>query len=248
MLLYHYTSIETLCAIAAFISEGRITLRANNHKKMNDPNDCRYFIEETFRGMNIENGKNDLLNLYEEYSNAYITSFSELKDDLHMWNCYGDNGHGIALGINSYYLQEFAQTLTYSRKISCLPHKCKYMRTYEIMKLYASTTLSGIGSDTTIAKAVTDIIVQNTNLVKHPCYSYEQEWRVVFSVNKKDLVKYPDLLYDKAGDFFCISIPLKEIKEIVVGPCANMAAIEKIFSPHLPGTDFLKSTVPFVDK
>lgn len=248
MILYHYTSIETLCAIAAFISEGRITLRANNHKKMNDPNDCRYFIEETFRGMNIENGKNDLLNLYEEYSNAYITSFSELKDDLHMWNCYGDNGHGIALGINSYYLHEFAQTLAYSGKISCLPHKCKYMRTDEIMKLYASTTLSGICSDTTIAKTVTDIIVQNTNLVKHPCYKYEQEWRVVFSGNKKDLEKYPASLYHKTGDFFSVPIPLSEIKEIVVGPCGNMDAIKKIFSPYFPETDFLKSTVPFIDK
>ena len=248
MLLYHYTSIETLCAIAAFISEGKITLRANNHKKMNDPNDCRYFIEETFRGMGSDKGKKDLLNLYEEYGNAYITSFSELQDDLHMWNCYGNHGHGIALGINSYYLQEYAQTQIHNGIVSCLPLKCKYMHTDEIMKLYANTTLSNISSNTEIAKMVADTIVQNTNLVKHPCYSYEQEWRIVFSGNKNDLEKYPDWLYNKTGDFFYIPIPLNEIKEIVIGPCCNMEAINRIFSPHFPETKFEKSTVPFVDK
>lgn len=247
MLLYHYTSIETLCNIAYGISESKITLRAYNHKKMNDPNDCRYFIEEAFNGVDSADARNNLLNIYEKYGNAYITSFSELQDDLHMWNCYGNNGHGIALGLNSYYLQEFAQTMTKYGN-SCLPLKCKYMRKDEIIKLFADAGLSNMNSDENNAKIVADIIIQNTNLVKHPCYSYEQEWRIVFSGNKKDLEKYPDTLYNKTGDFFNIPIPLSEIKEIIVGPCGNMKAIKEIFSPLFPKTAFSESAVPFVDK
>lgn len=237
-ILYHYTNLRTLCAIVDGMRKGNMFLRAGNAKNMNDPNDCYYFI--SLLGQLINADKNDIAHLFEEkskYDNPYLISLSSHKDDLHMWNCYGDDGHGIALGIEG--LSNCIENFYNKNHISSRLYECIYYTIEDIQNDHrlANITLAEL------TKSFWEDMSNIANIIKHPCYRYEKEYRIVIKHGEKELTI--NNIYREDEDAFYVPIPLSCVKEIIVGPNANLDSIQKIFSQYFPDTKFQKSTIPY---
>lgn len=84
---------------------------------------------------------------------------------------------------------------------------------------------------------------QVANIVKHPCYSLEYEYRVVIQKDKTELTI--GNVYNKSVDAFFLPIPISAIKRIVVGPNGDSKSIEQIFMQYFPETDFVQSKIPY---
>lgn len=240
-ILYHYTNLRTLCAIVNGMRKESMFLRAGNAKNMNDPNDCYYFI--SLLGQLINADKNDIAHLFEEkskYDNPYLICLSSHKDDLHMWNCYGDDGHGIALGFED--LSNCTKNFYNKNHISSRLHDCVY---YNIVDIQNDQRLANITS-AKLTKCFWEEMSDVANVIKHPCYRYEKESRIVIKHGESE----PTIndVYRKDEDAFYVEIPLSCVKEIIIGPNANLESITSIFSQYFPYTEFQKSTIPYRSK
>lgn len=239
MLLYHYTSVSTLCSIANGIRDSKLFLRAQNAQNMNDPRDCYYFIEQV--GRLIRHATDDDINEYqkekEKYFQPYLCCLSQHKDDLHMWNCYGDNGKGIAIGIEI--------PVGRKQKIGSVyadVEKCTYRSGSQIksdINLFECLQKRAFTKECWQKRE----IAMYSNRVKHPCYRYEREYRII--VLKNNSVGDIPMGYNKDADAFDIDIPIDKVKSIVVGPMANLEAIKCVFSPFFPRTKFIPSRIPY---
>ena len=96
--IYHYCTVESLKSILE-----HKTIRLSDISKSNDPNEIK-FIYDAYLNWLIKNKANNVKNLKEiikvqvkfneEIKNAtfLVSCFSKNKNDLHMWNCYGNKG------------------------------------------------------------------------------------------------------------------------------------------------------------
>ena len=85
-----------------------------------------------------------------------------------------------------------------------------------------------------------------SNIVKHPCYRYEKEYRIVIKHGKEE--KVLNDVYHKDEDAFYLPLPLRAVKSIIVGPNANFDAMKKIFEDYFPYAKFVKSVIPYRSK
>ena len=243
-ILYHYTSIDALVRIVGGIQNGKLFLRAGNAKNMNDPNDCYYFINMLEKLKNIDKSKLDeIVKEKDRYDSPYIVSLSSHKDDLHMWTCYGDNGKGVAIGFEN--LDNAASKFFKEKKISTHIYECQYWNENDIK---SNSNLSSIIAETTnfgkefwTRKEISDI----SNIIKHPCYKYEDESRIVITHGDKE----PSCGVSKISkDAIFMDVPLSQVKRIIVGPCADYDVIKKVFSQNFKDAEFIKSTIPYRSK
>lgn len=244
-MLYHYTSITTLCAIVNGIQDGNLFLRASNAKQMNDPNDCYYFVNIIGQINHWEGSRIDALCAEKDKFDApYLISLSKRKDDLHMWNCYGDNGKGIAIGLDEKRLQKAVEDFFHREHIFARLYKCLYRSTSQIQNNLDLTRIitADIEQDFWNDRTISDI----SNILKHPCYRYEQEYRIVIKHGSNEYVS--DKIYFKNEDAFYMPVPVDAIKYITTGPNANIEAIKKIFSNFFPKAKFQKSLIPYRSK
>lgn len=247
MVLYHYTNIHTLCAITNGIKDNMMFLRAGNAENMNDPNDCYYFVNMLGELTGADETKIKQISEYKKrYDNPYLSSLSENQDDLHMWNCYGDDGRGIAVGIQN--LDKIVNDFFLNFHVSSHLNKCLYWDAKTVKKnkklwdLIKNTDNFDI--DFWQKKEISDI----SNIIKHPCYKYEKEHRIVILNGENDFFKNKDIIYHSNEDAFYINVPLSDVKKIIVGPCVNYESVKIIFSPYFPYTDFIKSKIPYRNK
>ena len=244
-LLYHYTNIRTLCAIVNGMQNNNMFLRAGNAKNMNDPNDCYYFANVL--GEILNTSQNEIEQLYKDknkYDCPYLISLSRRKDDLHMWNCYGEDGYGIAFGIKN--LPNIVSDFFLTNHISAHLYDCKYMDSKAIKRDKRFMTIAKDKKSLDKNFWNNDIISDISNIIKHPCYRYEKEARVVIKHGEKEITIND--VYRKDEDAFYVAIPLSCVKEIIVGPNANLETIKKIFSQYFPYTKFKESTIPYRSK
>lgn len=243
MILYHYTSLKTLCAIVKGVKDNCMFLRANNAENMNDPNDCYYFINEFGKYLKVNN--NDLSRLYQQkkaFNQPYIISLSQRKDDLHMWNCYGDNGNGIAIGMKYDSLLKMANEFDNKNHVSAKLYKCLY---YSAPQIINTLELLNIVSEIDLSSTFWQDpkTIEISNIVKHPCYRYEKEYRIVILHGRNEFTI--NGVFNRDEDAFYFPMPLANIHSIVVGPNADFAAIKKIFSPYFSNAKFVQSTIPY---
>ena len=104
-IVYHYTSIDALFG-GILVKDNpqpdkEICLWATNSLYMNDPEELNSGVQLAHEVLNIPFNKSilDLKNRVKD--DLYIVSFSSTIDCLPMWNMYGKNGHGLALGFDT---------------------------------------------------------------------------------------------------------------------------------------------------
>ena len=111
-MLYHYTSLSTLCNMLAPTNRDKdsVTFWATDVLCMNDPKELTYgenevknFIRKYEHEQNIKDGdkissvidESSNINLFKKLGNFYAISLSKESDSLPMWQTYGDKGRGI---------------------------------------------------------------------------------------------------------------------------------------------------------
>ena len=242
-ILYHYTSVQTLCAIANGISNEELFLKASNAKNMNDPNDCYYFIDSLNKiGSQDKVTMDRLTDEKSKFDTPYLISLTKHKDDLHMWNCYGDDGKGVSIGIDIDDLYKALESFYKRNHISAKLHNCIYYSQKQIKNYLKEIDTKLKDNTSNWKKEISDF----ANIVKHPCYKYEGEYRIVIKHGERE----PTInnVYNAQDDSFYINIPLSAVKRIVVGPSSNYEAVKKIFSNFFPKDVFIQSKIPYRSK
>lgn len=109
-LLYHYTSLQTLQAIIENQS-----FRATSIFMLNDPNELLhghdYWAKWYCKEVNVERSRwDDRYKSYHGFS-AFVFSLSELDDNMHMWEKYGNNHKGVRIGFSRTEVVDFWKQL-----------------------------------------------------------------------------------------------------------------------------------------
>jgi hypothetical protein len=136
-ILYHYTSLTTFLEILKQVKEEHFILRGTDIKYLNDWSEMDYgtnILSECLKyyesyNPEKENKSNQItpekwrefLTLSTFKSEPYITSLSQNQDNLPMWSMYGDNGNGIAIGLDFNIIK-----LEYNNSKIAKLRKCKY--------------------------------------------------------------------------------------------------------------------------
>ncbi|BAX80982.1 DUF2971 domain-containing protein [Labilibaculum antarcticum] len=235
-ILYHYTTMGTLQSILNNVKEkGTLILRGTHVEYLNDETEY-VFACGILEGMlkdyvNIMDptDKKDLLKYMNskkfEYIGSlitgkpYVTSLSENHDNLPMWNTYGDNGRGVAIGIKKETIANLNASWV----------KCSYDK--ESFKSYMSMFIKDLYEKISFVDGFTyedpDFLLGILyTSIKHFAYEYENEWRIVkcasngdvkHQENKGILKPYIDHSFEKEA-----------LKEIIIGPCADKELAKKL--------------------
>jgi hypothetical protein len=208
-LLFHYTSASGLSEVLK--NNG---MYAAPSFAMNDPSELIYGLSIT------EEACQELLNspgvtAYEsaianallgdpcvvkkQYSSFFkvlvLISLSEDPDNLSQWRCYGDDGHGFAIGLST-------QEIDFNRPAQSLVgaigswgfYKCEYVPANQkklvrhFIQIFAQVcTQSGLKLNSAVlAKYALLYLWMLVSTFKHPAYADEREWRVQTAIDPND--------------------------------------------------------------
>jgi|GEM_PF-1115149 len=249
-ILYHYTSLSTLIAILSQVEEsndGNFIFRGSQIEYLKDWSEFCHgaqvltdFIKE-YEDQNPEiekisyriNSKKwkSYITLGSIATSPFITSFSKNNDSLPMWNMYGDNGQGVAIGMESSIFEK----LNYEKTNTPNLIRCRYSF-HEFKNIL--NEIKGIGGILyKIFEKDGIITFQSLNRIsllnaicaqKHESYEYEKEWRLIKQCSNWDQKK--EIFINDRTHFPYIEnkIPISAIKEIVVGPCKDLELTKNI--------------------
>ena len=255
--IYQYTNIEALfngiIVKAPNKIDEDICLWASHYKYLNDPSEIviglKYFEEILNYFIEKENNETKIDSIDD--ADYFITSFSTTIDSLPMWNMYGKNGTGIALGFDSdiihkknnesflykcvYLDKEIRDKITYFCE-SYKGEKIKECNLKMILLVIFGVVLYSLFKDEKPTKEfMADNIMpfwQFMSFAKNAAYKYENEVRLLIQPDKESEIKYRcqnNLIIPYMENFF----PRKALKEIWVGPTNDMGRTEKSLKTYL---------------
>jgi len=266
--IYQYTNIEALfngIIVKEPTKNEEICLWASDYRYVNAPSEmsiAQKYVNEIFDEYFIEEKNNEIaINLISD-TDYFITSFSTTIDSLPMWNMYGKNGSGIALGFNKdivhndnnplYKCVYLDKKIREKIKSFCENYKGKKITKEDFHKGFCLIILASLfaffkGK----VKALDEIIAlfQFVISTKDPAYKYENEIRLLIKSNKDSKIKYRcqnNLIIPYIENFF----PKNALKEIWVGPTNDMERTIKSLRTYLDYMGFsdveiIKSEVPY---
>ena len=262
-IVYHFTSLDVLLKILRNPELGKMTFHATRLDFMNDPTEFRYglnmlqqkylpFVENV---LEIEDDKYKLSKLWDKdptktpeewieyvvqqlidnHRIAYAISLSERDDYLPMWRMYGNDGNGVAIGLDvcnyvevirsdnmSIIAEHRPDGISGSFKVCYgdgVGHDVRAIAE-NVYSLYMNRVKGQTDADE-ICKMQLDAfcdLFYAAGLIKHKAYQYEKEWRILTgSLN-------PLMKANSRGDMVAYTIyeiPIGLLKEIVVGPCVT---------------------------
>lgn len=242
-LLYHYTSLETLHNILENQKDGNIILRAGYFMNMNDPFDCRYFLNEVnkFLGSRqYEVTEKDIEKVILDFGIPYFISFSSNQDSLPMWKMYGDNGRGCALVFSEEdminLVPKFQDIGDIHQRVEMKRCFCKYLNCHYWGKNKIHSYIKTNFLDKQKHMLERDDCL-NSYCIKHKSYAYENESRIVLLRGESDKIEQ---------NYLEFLIPLSTIKYIDLGPCANKSLYKKIVPKEL-FDKIRESQIPYTD-
>ncbi|HNY05738.1 MAG TPA: DUF2971 domain-containing protein [Candidatus Egerieousia sp.] len=242
-ILYHFTSLENIPSIISH--DKKIHLRSTNINYLNDPNEFAAGLKiHVFQYNNINpllakrNIKAALIEFSKFIGDIYITSFSESRDKLEMWNLYGKSGNGVVLGFLS---NKLLDNNSFDKEFI----KCAYNK--NDFKLESNNFWENHGEvncDNTPYSSKDTSLIRDLPFscarYKHFAYEYEKEWRLCF-LNEEFYgnVKYP--VFNKishGGELMTYienTYPLEALISITIGPTANYKKIHNTLESYLKG-------------
>lgn len=244
-LLYHYTSLETFGKILMGMKDSHIHLRAGNSLTMNDTTECIYFLKSIQQTVGLtEQDIDKIIETKRKYDNTYIISFSDQKDDLHMWTCYGDDAKGVAISLDKDKLVQSLSRYSFPMRL----YKCRYGNCEEVYEKIGSPNAEALRAEG--EKDVIPYYYRFSDFVKHPSFECEHEWRLVMLKGVDEQVMGNSRkLYNPEADAFFIPIPIDCIECIYVGSSAkDFEAIKGTISKYLPDVTIKQSEIPYRSK
>lgn len=210
-LLFQYSSWDALFngIIRADCDDTRVYLHSTNCQFLNDPSEVVYGDETIDEVLNLIFRKSSNFRDDHHLNSVYLTSFSLCENELPMWNMYGKNGYGIAVGLD---YQVLAENLPIGAKLN----KCIY-RTDKFQKeLYASLANLEVKGKTNDSNEFISYLSKLMSLVKNPAYEYEKEVRLVIQETKPPKYK---LCGNLIVPYIESAFPKESLKKIIIGPC-----------------------------
>jgi hypothetical protein len=256
-ILYHYTSLNTFQAILGCIEDeenknsksskcNSFVLRGTHIKYVNDVTEFKpavrlmaKLIQNYEISLNDNSNKHIADKLNEHYwenfatfhgmqTLPFITSFSDDSDNLPMWNTYGHDGKGVAIGIEKIKFDESKSgnpswvRCIYEEKLLEDFFLLTIKEIYEMFDLREGhIVFNGLPNSNLIAKYFSTL--------KHFAYEYEQEWRLVKSYSSLD--KNKEIKFQETNGllkpYVEYKFPKSILKEVVIGPCSDMDISKK---------------------
>lgn len=137
-----------------------------------------YLKDHGFDSFDLTTGKEFVGQLEGQVANYGIYSLAERSDNILMWSHYGDQHKGLALGV------EIDDKLFDSSKV---PYCGKVIYTEDYPKLSPDDTemttsikFNGLNAEKNIRFADNELIAQKTLYTKAKCWTYEDEWRIIY--------------------------------------------------------------------
>lgn len=254
--IYHYCSINTLKAILHSKA-----IRLSDIRKSNDTKEIDFlfdsyknwylkknnYTEEAYKNIaNFETSSKIQLN-----NTIFLVScFSEEEDDLHMWNCYGNEGVNIAFNkeeLKCYFEQSIGHGINECQKknkgINISPldkhvfeiKNVKYYNENSIIEYFDNTYKQIFNNDFSN-------VLNDSPFIKNDFFKSEHEIRIVYRLFRDYNATLPTLSLINSGSKYIKDIPFKSIstdmfphkmvidlpinptliKEIKIGPNSNI--------------------------
>lgn len=264
-ILYHYTSLSTLIAILSQVKktdEGQFILRGTPIEYLNDWSEFNHgtqiltnkIIEYEGQNPKIEKISNRIhSNNWKGYiclgdiaTSPFITSFSKNKDSLPMWNMYGDNGQGVAFGVESSILNNLINIKLNKPSLK----RCRYsftefedsLKTFEnigqiLYQIFQKNDI--INYQELDYKSIRDAICSQ----KHESFDFEKEWRLIKQCSQQDPEKEIYVNENTCVPYIENKIPITALKEIVIGPCKDLDLTKNTIEVALQSAGIAKKNV-----
>lgn len=270
-LLFHYTSMETLCNMLnvykRHMPKGNLTFWASSIFTMNDPREMKHgkdvlerllpTLEKLFmlppeNRLEIQALDTDKI-LKDITKTPFVLSFTANYDDLSMWNLYGDSGRGISLilskELNPYPINGIKNSdivkVNYKKGINNYPNLADIFNKGIIeWRSYHDPNRIKECKERTLS----ELFTQLCPYIKSEAYEKENEYRIC----------YTDVPYNKVYfrvksnciiPYIEVPIPIKYIKGILLGPCCNHELTEQSLRFQLNtcgiDIDIIKSDIPY---
>jgi len=242
--IYHYTSLTTFQSIidSVFTEDSikQLILRATQIEYLNDDmefNKGAELLTEIIENYEVKNEipqgnrkshhitvKNwkEATRFGKMFSSPFIVSFSENRDNLPMWNTYGNNGFGVALGFD----KELISDLKTNQKTHN-PELFRCIYNYRIFRESLEPNseklfkIMRFNEDSTQYKHTMNTFSLGTYVsrLKSPHYQYEKEWRLINMISKKEKSNFIKTVAMNGiiKPFIEVPLPISALKEIVIG-------------------------------
>lgn len=242
--VFQYTGIDALFnGIVRKNQKGEteICLRGTNCRYLNDPGEITYgdgvINQVILPHMALSNL--DIPNVLP-LDDIYITSFTSLINSLLMWNMYGRNGTGVALGFDIDAIQSTGGIL-YQCPYDDLEFRTNLHKTMKdcIQRKNFSKTIE---VDTFV-----EYMVKIQMLLKNQTYQQEEEYRLIRQTQEKPKYRLSgSILIPFVENCF----PKEALKIIYVGPCNNIELTGNALKRWLKDNDMehvqiILSTIPY---
>jgi hypothetical protein len=216
MIYYHYTDINAFINILRY---NQIVMRATNCFYLNDQSEIKKGIQIAKDKFNIN---------FEEkiYNDIYLTSFSkEVDSNVAMWNTYGKDSTGIAIGFDSDLLDK-----GYNGMCVCDYGEDKIVESFNTFgDLILHGALSNLGNGSTIHQGGDEqfrqqfyklFLLTGCIAAKDKSFEYENEVRYYVEVQDNSCIKYRT----KNGyivPFVEIGLSKDAIKKVIISPMCH---------------------------
>lgn len=201
---------------------------------------CRQAINS---GRNMHNVIKD--NLCNSPNVPFAISLSKNNDSLPMWRSYGNNGLGVNLGFSQLSLESCQHNKYCAYDVS---YDVKFCDTLEpfIKKAYYAYLKKTHTEQITLDYKIQIILIMAfyiCPMIKQNAYAFENEWRIVINSVDKNDVKFR-VVQNKTIIPYCeFYIPIKNLKEITIGPSLNFKEIRRCLAKELESVGVSKNII-----
>lgn len=223
-IIYQYTNVEAL--VNGILGQGRkvneeIVLRSTSIAYMNDPQEMETG-DAVARDILIQAYPEGLpTDIKDEFMKhmMFITSFTPNIDCLPMWNMYGNNGHGIALGFDAKMLnQQYPAHLFHCIYDNLEKRNEIFGEWLKVLNIENNPILDDVRKLFSNEDYTPQMIAYSllALLTKNDGYRYENEIRALCFDKLEPKFRYSQGLIVPYKETI---IPKYALKEIWVGPC-----------------------------
>ena len=276
-IVYHYTTLENFISIIENQSFFFTNLNYLNDRKEYDHG--VEIILETIKVYEASESKLKILKIVEENlesiykSSRYIACFSNNGDLLSQWRAYGNQGKGIALGFDTYNINDFADGYVNGMYIEYREELQKNI-IQEIIKIILDyfenikdfLDWGKYDSEFLISNCIIQFLEEFISAFKHPSFSEEKEFRLEYkidkNINKEDnnkllfrsngnlIIPFFKLKYIDKKDNLSITNRKLPLEKIIIGPSVdfklNKLSIESFLSKNgYNDVKIVQSTIPY---
>ena len=229
--LYHYTSFDAIVHILDYNQEclakrGMMNFRFGNPLKTNDRREICFFENHFFTDSELSK---EVRALYEEIKrnspNPFFLSLIHHKgtkwhpkEEIPMWYMYGDYSKGIRIAFDYALLEDYCIKESYTFD------KCSYYLENEMCQKASELRKTFTKDNRVKWEAQLKEIYANMLYYKTKDWDYENEYRIITWGNQPDRIQKNE---DSGKIYYQVPIPLDCVREITIGPLADLMVVER---------------------